>query len=258
MGSRDLLSWGGGQYLRGTTGTLIAAAAAFLLVSGIGAITSSYLGDRLPETGSGDGEILARFKGYARAIAAEEPASIPAVGLPDVNTMIERLAARLETAPDDIKGWRMLGWSYFHMARYKQAATAYAKALELDPNFADLKILYEEAKAKASETASPLQVEAVGEGGDGPGIGKDAKSEAMLPREHEAAVRSMVDGLADRLESSPQDLEGWTRLMRSRVVLGEREVAVRALRKALEIFKDDSAATGKITASAIELGLKAE
>jgi hypothetical protein len=46
--------------------------------------------------------------------------------------------------------------------------------------------------------------------------------------------------------------------MRSRVVLGEREIAITALRKALEVFRDDSAATGKITAAAIELGLKAE
>jgi len=46
--------------------------------------------------------------------------------------------------------------------------------------------------------------------------------------------------------------------MRSRVVLGEREVAATALRKALEVFKDDAAAASKITAAAIELGLKAE
>ena len=70
--------------------------------------------------------------------------------LPDVNTMIERLAARLEATPEDSKGWRMLGWSYFNTGRYEQAATAYARAAELDPNSADLKRSYEEAKAKAS------------------------------------------------------------------------------------------------------------
>jgi hypothetical protein len=41
-------------------------------------------------------------------------------------------------------------------------------------------------------------------------------------------------------------------------VLGEREVAATAFREALEVFKDDSAALGEITAAAIELGLKAE
>ena len=249
---------------------------ACLLVAGIGAATS-YLWDPPEATGSGDtisfslsrsglnGEMLARLKDYARSTGTEEPVSMAAAAklLPDANTMIERLAARLETTPDDIEGWRMLGWSYFRTARYEQAATAYARAVELDPSSAELKLSYEEAKAKASEsdnleTASSLQTEAVGKGGDGLSVEKITKSEAMTPREHDAAIRSMVDGLADRLESSPRDVEGWTRLMRSRVVLGEREVAATAFRKALEVFKDDSAASAEITAAAIELGLKAE
>ena len=37
---------------------------------------------------------------------------------------------------------------------------------------------------------------------------------------HDGAIRSMVDGLAKRLELSPRDADGWTSLMRSRVVLG--------------------------------------
>ena len=268
-------SWGFGQDLRGTPGTLIVAAAVFLLVVGIG-VATSYVGP--PEaTGSGDtisfsrsrsgsdDEMLARLTDYTRSIGTEEPASMAAAGklLPDVDTMIARLAARLETTPEDIEGWRMLGWSYFRTARYEQAATAYARAVELDPSSAELKLSYEEAKAKASEsdnleTTSSLQTEAVGKGGDGVSIEKITKSEAMPPREHDAAIRSMVDGLADRLKSSPRDVEGWSLLMRSRVELGEREVAATAFRKALEVFKDDSAASGKITAAAIELGLKAE
>jgi cytochrome c-type biogenesis protein CcmH len=157
----------------------------------------------------------------------------------------------------------MLGWSYFHTAHYKQAAAAFARAVALDPNSAELKRSYEEARAKASEsdnseTTSSFQTQAVGPRGDGPSDEKKTESEAMPPRVHGAAIRSMVDGLADRLASSPRDVEGWTSLMRSRVVLGEREVAATAFRKALEVFKDDPTATGKITATAIELGLRTE
>ncbi len=68
----------------------------------------------------------------------------------------------------------------------------------------------------------------------------------------------MVDGLAERLERSPRDVEGWTRLMRSRVVLGEREVAASAFETALEVFKDDSEASSQVVAMAIELGLKSD
>jgi cytochrome c-type biogenesis protein CcmH len=173
--------------------------------------------------------------------------------------MIEQLAARLETTPDDIDGWRMLGWSYFHTGRYEQAAAAYGSAVKLDPSSSELKLSYEQATAKAAEDDNPkaaasLRGEAVGKGG-----GRlSAEPEAMAPRDRDAAIRSMVDGLADRLERSPRDVEGWTRLMRSRVVLGEREVAATAFRKALEVFKDDSAASSKVTAAAIELGLRDE
>jgi tetratricopeptide (TPR) repeat protein len=257
-----------GHKLPGTAGTLMVAAAAFLLVAGIGAATS-YLAGPLAETGTtslsqphsgSEGEALTRLKDYAGSIGTESPPSAAAPGklLPDVNTMIERLAARLEAAPGDVKGWRMLGWSYFHTGRYGQAAAAYAKAVELDPNSAELKLSYEEAKAKASEGSASLQGEVTSKGGDEPRVEKMAKSEAMSPDERGAAIRSMVDGLAQRLESSPRDVEGWTRLMRSRVVLGEREAAAIAFRRALEVFKDDAAASGKITAAAIGLGLKAE
>lgn len=250
---------------RGGAGTWIIAAAAFLLVAGIGAATS-YLRDppeaassSLARSGLND-EMLARLKDYARSNAPEQPPSVPTGGkpLPDVNTMIERLAARLETAPGDIKGWRMLGWSYFNTGHYEQAASAYARAVKLDPNSAEIKSLYEEAKAKASGAASPLQTGAAGNGGDDLHVAKSTRPEAMPPTEQDAAIRAMVDGLASRLEQSPRDAEGWTRLMRSRVVLGETEVAATALRNALEVFKDDQAATGRIKAAASELGLKAE
>jgi cytochrome c-type biogenesis protein CcmH len=243
-----------GQDLRGT-GTLVMAAVAFLLVAGIGT-AASYLRQAPEAAGAGDtislsrshsgldGETLARLEGFAGSTGTEEPPSMAAAGklLPDVNTMIERLAARLETMPGDVKGWRMLGWSYAHTGRYEQAVTAYAKAMELDPNSAELKRSYEEAKAKAS----------------GQHAADTTQPEAMPSRGHDGAIRSMVDGLAARLESSPRDVEGWTRLMRSRLVLGEREAAAAAFSKALEVFKDDRVASGKVKAAAIELGLKAE
>jgi cytochrome c-type biogenesis protein CcmH len=229
-------------------------------VAGSGSTSSSSL----PKSGSDD-EMLARLEDYTRSIGGEDADSTAATGqlLPDVQTMTDRLAARLQTAPEDIQGWRMLGWSYFTTEHFEQAATAYARALELDPNSAELRLAYEEAKTKASKSgnsarASSVQTGAVGKGGDGLAVEITGKAEATPPDGRDAENRSMVDGLADRLESSPRDLEGWTRLMRSRVVLGEREIAAAAFHNALEVFKDDAAASGKIIAAAIELGLKTE
>jgi cytochrome c-type biogenesis protein CcmH/NrfG len=245
-------------------------AAVFALVAGVGAAVSYMQG---PSEVSGsrdamsslapsgmDGKTLARLQDYARSAENHAPAPKSAADkpLPDVNTMMERLAARLESAPEDIKGWRMLGWSYFNTGRYDEAAAAYAKAVKLDPNSSELKLAYEEAKAKAAGTIAAPHTEPSGNSGDGLHVAKSAAPEAMPPAEQSAAIRAMVDGLANRLESSPLDVEGWARLMRSRVVLGEREVAATELRKALEIFKDDQAATRRIKAAAIELGLRAE
>lgn len=46
----------------------------------------------------------------------------------EIEAMVAKLAARLETQPDDAEGWSMLGRSYFVMRRYDDAARAYATA----------------------------------------------------------------------------------------------------------------------------------
>ena len=51
---------------------------------------------------------------------------------PDVGAMVESLAARLETQPDDLAGWMMLGRSYMVLERYEEAASAFDRAVELE------------------------------------------------------------------------------------------------------------------------------
>ncbi len=168
--------WGFGQDLLPAARKLTAPAVVLLVVVGVGAVAShvadapeavgSAETNSAPDPGS-DSEMLASLADYTRSVGAGEAASTPADGnlLPDVNVMIERLAARLETEPGDVKGWRMLGWSYLNMERYEQAAAAYAKALELDPSSVELKRLYDEAKAKASNSAN-LQTGTLDKSGD--------------------------------------------------------------------------------------------
>jgi cytochrome c-type biogenesis protein CcmH len=55
----------------------------------------------------------------------------------------------------------------------------------------------------------------------------------------EAFIQSMVDRLAIRMENNPKNLEGWLKLGRSYVVLGEYDKAVRAYEKALALAPDD-------------------
>jgi len=51
---------------------------------------------------------------------------------------VQKLADRLKANPSDATGWTMLARSYSSMERFGEAAGAYAKATELNPNDADL------------------------------------------------------------------------------------------------------------------------
>jgi cytochrome c-type biogenesis protein CcmH len=285
---------------------------------------------------------VARLEAYAQGLA---PPSAndgqDKQGLPDVETMIERLAARLETAPADVEGWRMLGWSYANVQQPAKAADAYARAVKLQPRSAELRLAYAEAlvatasgtvtadavvqlertltlepghaearyfltlaKAQSGKKQDALsewrslqtQIKAqnlddepwvadlrqrvqalaaeLGEEASG-AIGGHASMPKMpsrgslsqplpeilqriqtLPSDRrQGLIRSMVDGLENRLRSEPKDEEGWLRLIRSRVVLGEPEPAHEALKHALAIFGDDEQARMRILAGAKQLGV---
>jgi cytochrome c-type biogenesis protein CcmH len=303
--------------------------------------TDAVSGGSLADSARAQDPDVARLEHYANAkfprLRATAPMSTP-VGLPDVETMIERLADRLQTAPEDAEGWRMLGWSYFHVQQPMQAIEAYARAVALRPQSAQFKSAYAEAMVAAEAgTVTPKAVELfnaalaldpkdakaryflalamdqVGKKqealdawlslqaeplGDEPWVAElrertralaqelnvdlsariaarqqaanDAQRtdgraqptpeqirglQALPADQREEAIRGMVEGLADRLKSSPRDEQGWLRLIRSRVVLGEPLAAREALTRALGAFSDDAAAVARITTAAKELGV---
>jgi cytochrome c-type biogenesis protein CcmH len=80
-------------------------------------------------------------------------------------------------------------------------------------------------------------------------------AEAMAPADRSAMIRGMVDRLANRLEKSPRDADGWIKLVQSRMVLGETELAKQALAHGVEAFTDDTQQRDRIIAAAQQLGL---
>lgn len=91
--------------------------------------------------------------------------------------------------------------------------------------------------------------------GRGPTAEDIRAAEAMAPADRTAMIRGMVEGLASRLEQSPRDVEGWIKLIRSRLVLGQVDEAKRALERALTIFDDAPQQRSEIAAAARELEL---
>jgi cytochrome c-type biogenesis protein CcmH len=71
--------------------------------------------------------------------------------LSDVESAITKLAERLKTKPDDVRGWAMLGWSYLGTGKYPEAIEAYRKADALDPKNANIKSGLSQALIRAAD-----------------------------------------------------------------------------------------------------------
>ncbi|HEY6257540.1 MAG TPA: c-type cytochrome biogenesis protein CcmI [Xanthobacteraceae bacterium] len=99
------------------------------------------------------------------------PQSPPQARLGTVDEMISKLIDRLNRSPNDPEGWRMLGWSYFGTERFAQAATAYAKAIELNPTNAELRSARGEALVRAADGLVTDEAKAV----FGDALRRDAK-----------------------------------------------------------------------------------
>ncbi len=68
-----------------------------------------------------------------------------------IDANVAALAKRLQENPSDAEGWAMLARSYNSMSRFGEAAGAYAKATELQPNNADLLAEYAFVSAMANQ-----------------------------------------------------------------------------------------------------------
>lgn len=91
-----------------------------------------------------------------RGQAGSDPVSTSASGeAGDVETRIASLEAKLKSEPDDANGWRMLGWSLFGTGKYAEAASAYAKAVQLEPGNAEYWSSLGEARVMAGKGDVP-------------------------------------------------------------------------------------------------------
>ena len=265
------------------------------------------------------------------ASVAPTPAAKPQ--LPDVDTMIMRVVARLKANPNDADGWRMVGWSYFQTQRYPQSVNAYAHAVALKPDDGAYQSAYGEALVLAAggkvtpeavkafnaclatlpnderahyylglsksqnadvkgaiaewlaalKSAKPdslwaprlrtlIEQQAHANGIDvsaqlpapapaqsstfaGPSAQDIQQGQAMSPEERQAVINNMVEGLDQRLRQNPADPEGWMRLIRSRMVMGQPALAHDALARAVAVFANDADTRQKIVMAAAGLGV---
>lgn len=70
-----------------------------------------------------------------------------------------------------------------------------------------------------------------------------------------AMIRSMVEGLDERLTADGTDIDGWLRLIRARMVLGEKDKATDALNRASEALRNNQQAVTRLEETRKALGL---
>jgi len=75
-----------------------------------------------------------------------------------------------------------------------------------------------------------------------------ANASNMSASDQQAMIRSMVDGLEQKLAANPDNLEGWLRLIRARSVLGDTDKAKAAYKKAMDTFSGNQDALAQISA----------
>jgi len=96
---------------------------------------------------------------------------------------------------------------------------------------------------------------AAGSSPGGPNEEQIAAAGDLTPEQRMAMVRGMVERLAARLGKDGTDFEGWLRLVRSYMVLGDRDRAIAAAGQARRLFAADPAKLKRIDDLAKGLGL---
>jgi cytochrome c-type biogenesis protein CcmH len=125
---------------------------------------------------------------------------------------------------------------------------------------ADLRRTLEQSAAKnridlAGRMPAPGSTGTATAGIPGPSPEQLAAASSIPPGQQDAMIKQMLAQLEAKLKANPKDEEGWIRLMRSRMVLGDPPAARAALRSGLAAFAGDGATQGRLTSAAAELGV---
>jgi cytochrome c-type biogenesis protein CcmH len=147
--------------------------------------------------------------------------------------------------PADAKARFYLGLAAQQDGNTARAADIWQKLLKDAPPGAPWATTVQQALASAGKDAAP-----------GPTASDVAAASRMNEAERGEMVRGMVSGLAERLKQDGSDVEGWLRLLRAYMVLGERNKANEAASDARRALANDPEKVRRIDEFAKASGLK--
>jgi cytochrome c-type biogenesis protein CcmH len=129
---------------------------------------------------------------------------------------------------DDVKASYFLGLAAEQDGRNEEAASIWRAMLEKAPANAPWRPLVQAALVRVGGSPAPvLSNEAV------------AAAKDMSETDRSAMIRSMVERLSTRLKQNGDDVEGWLRLVRAYMVMGEADKAKGALSDARQAVAKD-------------------
>lgn len=166
--------------------------------------------------------------------------------------MVARLADRLKQNGSDVEGWLRLVHSYRVLGQTDKVQVAIAdasRALALEPEkLADFSKRLETGGAEAP--AAPVTV------ARGPNASDVEAAAGMSENDRNAMIKTMVSRLADRLKQNGDDIDGWQRLLRAYMVLGDRAQAQAAVGNARRALASDPEKTRQLDDTIKSLGLE--
>lgn len=112
--------------------------------------------------------------------------------------------------------------------------------------------------ATAQAIARTAAESAVAEGGEptpGPSREQIEAAAGMSEADRTAMIETMVAGLDEKLRQNPQDPQGWTRLVRSYVMLGKPEAASDALKRGIVALGEGSEQARAFSEFASSIGI---
>jgi cytochrome c-type biogenesis protein CcmH len=163
--------------------------------------------------------------------------------------------------PNDPKAVYFLGLADEQDGNGAAAAAKWRALLAQAPSNAPWAAFVREALAhvtaqRAAENApSENSPSETGPSENGPSTGEAAAADNMTPEQRTEMIRGMVQRLSDRLHADGGDVEGWLRLVRSYVVLGDRDKAKDAVADAKRALSDHPDEVKRIDDLVKDLGL---
>lgn len=146
----------------------------------------------------------------------------------------------LKIDPNHLKAQYFIGLAAEQDGRPAEAAQIWRAMLARAPANAPFRPLVQQSLARVDKNEPPKGI-AVEPKAPQPGPTQDdmAAAQQLTPEQRTQMVRGMVDRLADRLKTETADFDGWLRLVRAYVVMGDADKAREALVNARNAIGSD-------------------